>query len=123
MREVEFHKIGGLNDALKIQVCDAPGPGGANHEYRIFGVDDDGAKMWNQYMSFQKGPILENGVNGVSNESLLAVVLDRLDGFDRGAYATPENFAAMQHVSWALEFLRNRTKGRIARGVEGTMTV
>jgi len=121
LRELTYHKVvgvGGLNEELSVDVMDKPGSGGACHDYSINW--DSGLDRGECHIRFQNGPIQEGGVNGVSNESLLAVVLDRLVGFNEGEYATPENFAAMQHVLWALQFLHNRTKDRVVRGVEGT---
>ena len=37
MREITTHHGTGLNEALKLLVCDEPGAGGANHAYEISG--------------------------------------------------------------------------------------
>jgi len=69
---------------------------------------------------FQNGPIQESGVNGVSNEALLAIVEDRLLGFQSGQYACRENAIAVTKIQEAMMWLQKRTRDRVARGVEGT---
>lgn len=98
---------------LTIQVEDEPGAGGANHEYV---TSWDGGS---QRVSFQNGPIGEVGVNGVTQESLLAIVIDRLRAFQAGPFACRENAIALTNCEQALMWLQNRTAGRKARGVEG----
>lgn len=79
----------------------------------------------NPCISFQNGPVKEdgNGVNGITHEVLLAVLIDRLEGFQAGQYANPHNQLALDHLRGALEALHDRTRARIARGVEGTHKV
>lgn len=122
MREITSHKVNGLNEALTIRTIDQPGPGGAYHEYEIFyeGEDDNGKFSHHTPIRFQKGPIKEAGVNGVSNEALLAIVKDRLECFQNGLYACDDNGDALHHVELAMNILHRRTKERMARGVEGT---
>jgi len=117
MRELTSHKVGGLNEALRIEVLDEPGPGGANHNYQIWGTAPGGTL--GQYISFQEGPIQEAGVNGISNESLLAIVEDRLKGFQSGDFACRENALALTKIQEAMMWLHKRTRDRISRGVEG----
>ena len=76
-----------------------------------------------QTISFQNGPIGEVGVNGVSNEALLAVVEDRLLGFQSGPYACRDNAVALTKIQEAMMWLQKRTHERMARGVEGTHKV
>lgn len=114
-REITSHKVAGLNEALGIEVLDEPGQGGACHEYQIV-LEDDECYLVN----FQNGPIQEFGVNGVSNEALLAIVEDRLLGFQAGKYACRENAIALTKIQEAMMWLQKRTRDRLARGVEGT---
>jgi hypothetical protein len=113
-RELTSHKVNGLNEAIKIEVLDEPGAGGANHEYLI------AAENSCLHISFQNGPIAEAGVNGISQEALLAVVEDRLKGFQSGPYACEDNAMALLSVQVAMSWLKHRTEGRVERGVEGT---
>jgi len=122
MRELTSHKVNGLNEALRIVVLDEPGSGGACHKYEIgYGTGPDDLDEGNPcYVRFQKGPISEHGVNGVSNESLLAIVEDRLKGFQSGEYACRENAVALTKLQESMMWLQKRTRDRMARGVEGT---
>lgn len=122
MRTITDHKLNGLNEALHINVLDDPGQGGACHEYEITDQPKGGAAA-NEVrcrISFQNGPIQEAGVNGISGEALLAVVIDRLRSFQAGPYSCRENAIALTSLEEALMWLQKRTRDRMARGVEGT---
>lgn len=117
MRELTSHRVNGLNEALTILVTDEPGQGNACHRYEIlFGPDHNRVC----HIEFQNGPIQEGGVNGTSNEALLAIVEDRLLGFQSGEYACRENAVALTKLQEAMMWLQKRTLDRVKRGVEGT---
>ena len=118
MRNLTSHKVNGLNEALDIAVLDEPGQGNACHKYQI--ANDGEVEC---YIEFQNGPIGDVGVNGISNESLLAVVEDRLHGFQSGPYACRDNAVALTKIQEAMMWLQKRTRDRLARGVEGTHKV
>jgi len=126
MRKLTNHKVSGLNEALVIRVTDEPGQGNACHHYTIHADDSIDPSVTkpgvtvHQSISFQNGPIQEVGVNGVSNEALLAIVEDRLLGFQSGEYACRENAVALTKIQEAMMWLQKRTLDRIRRGVEGT---
>jgi hypothetical protein len=115
MRTLTDHQVNGLNEAIVIEVLDEPGEGNACHEYDLIIADQP-----TQSIRFQKGPIKQKGVNGITNEALLAIVIDRLRGFQNGQFACEANANALHHIESALLALRSRTKERLARGVEGT---
>lgn len=122
MRTITDHKLNGLNEALEIVALDKPGDGGAHHHYRIQLhsseiVRPDTAQC---DIHFQNGPIPETGYNGLTNEALLAVVIDRLRGFQSGKFSCRENAIALTNCEEALMWLHKRTKDRQVRGVEGT---
>lgn len=85
--------------------------------YDIKNVDQDTALAT---IHFQEGPILENGVNGVCNEDLIAMVICRLEHFQRSEFSSRDNAMAITKLEEALLWLRKRTMGREKRGVEGT---
>jgi hypothetical protein len=122
MRTLLDHKLNELNDALQIEVVDELGQGGANHEYVISlapGTTKPGqANSWR--ISFQNGPIKEAGFNGISQEALLAIIIDRLQSFQTGPYACRDNAVALTKCEEALMWLQRRTQDRLRRGVEGT---
>ena len=131
MRELTSHKVNGLNEALRIEVLDEPGQGNACHHYTIrpveihtFPAESDPPRASRLMRAcsdirFQDGPIQESGVNRISNEALLAVVEDRLLGFQSGQYACRENAIALTKLQEAMMWLQKRTRDRMARGVEG----
>lgn len=119
MREIFDHKSGLTNDpsdALLVLAIDERGPGNANHEYLIQLKEN---VPYSASVKFQFGPLLENEFNGVSNESVLAVVIDRLKGFQAGPFACRENAIALTHLQDAMHWLHSRTRDRAFRGVEG----
>lgn len=115
MREIKSHIVNPVNDKLQITVTDDPGAGGANHEYMVTGFDAGGQ----HYVRFQNGGIADHGVNGITQEVLLAIVEDRLTSFQKGPFACTENADALGHVRIAMQILQNRTRERMSRGVEG----
>lgn len=123
MRELTSHKVNGLNEVLRIEVLDEPGQGNACHLYGITSDEPREASTPPAVMNpirFQNGPINEFGVNGISNEALLAIVEDRLLGFQSGQFACRENAVALTKLQEAMMWLQKRTRDRMARGVEGT---
>lgn len=123
--EVTSHRVNDANNQLKIVATDEPGPGGAYHRYLIEGYDGrrnpSGTAMVRDgtLLVFQNGGIKEVGVNGITHEALIAVLLDRLTAFQAGPFACEENAEAMKHLILAREALHNRTRKRTERGVEG----
>lgn len=115
MRQIRDHVVNEVNDRITITVMDEPGAGGANHNYE---VDYEAGGV---VIHFQNGPIPENGVNGVTQEVLLAIVIDRLRSFQAGPYSCRENAIALTKTEEALHWLQSRTRARMQRGVEGTM--
>ncbi len=131
MRTLTDHVVEGdaCNHQVTITVLDQSGPGGANHAYRITGCGQhpDGftesgfpTQFVDCSISFQNGAIKECGVNGVTDQSLAACLIDRLRGFQAGQYACEDNAEALRHLEAYMECSKRRTRARIARGVEGT---
>ena len=124
MRELTDHKQNEANEQITVQVVDEPGHGAACHEYRahVESHPERGCAVERGLMSlsFQNGPIKEVGVNGITHEVLLAVLIDRMRSFQDGDYACRENAIALTKLEEALMWLNKRTQGREARGVEGT---
>lgn len=134
MRKVNDHKVNPANDVISITALDEPGSGGANHLYMIEGFNTKtnpscpfteryGAPAEHATILFQNGPIGEVGVNGVTQEILLAIVVDRLRSFQAGPYSCRENALALTKVEEAMHWLQKRTLDRMRRGVEGTHKV
>ena len=125
-RTLTDHIINPVNDKLTIAVLDEPGAGGANHLYRVTGftqVPPHTAPPCSEPHAdviFQNGPINEFGVNGLTQEVLLAIVADRLRSFQKGPFSCKANACALTHIEEAQHWLQQRTIERMRRGVEGT---
>lgn len=131
MRTLTDHIVSGDETVqLSIEVIDQPGAGGANHQYRISGhdlskhpayadINDEEIPTWDT-VCFQNGPINKSGVNGVTQEVLLAIIIDRLRSFQTGPVFCEENAIALTYCEEALMWLKRRTVARIKRGVMGT---
>lgn len=128
-RSVISHKFN-AGEPLQIKVVDEAGAGGANHLYMVEGFSTEtnpscpfkaryGKPSDHTTIIFQNGPVGENGVNGITQEVLLAIVADRLRSFQAGGFACRENAIALTHVETALLWLHKRTLDRVHRGVEG----
>ncbi len=115
MREIKSHQINECNSAITIEAAEADPKTGGCHAYFLTVAGGECTEL-----QFQNGPIQEVGVNGLTNEALIAVVMDRLEGFQQGPFACAENLHALTHLGMALGRLHDRTKARTDRGVEGT---
>ena len=119
-REITLAK----NKYTRIFAIDERGPGNGNHSYTIrYRASYNGELRHydeQQVIRFQRGPIHIEGVNGIQNEDLLAIVADRLLSFQEGDYACKENEKALLSTTEALRVLQERTADRVERGVEGT---
>ncbi len=69
-------------------------------------------------INFQNGPVKEHGVNGITNEALLAIILHRLRVLNQ-TYPCRENSLAITNIEQGLMWLERRTQDRQKRGVEG----
>lgn len=124
MREITTHKVNGCNASLHIHAIDNPASGGANHKYCVGGFihrndagTDDKTSIT---IRFQNGPIAEFGTNGVTHEALIAIIIDRLQMFQKSPFACRENALALTKLEEAMHWLKHRTEERLRRGVEGT---
>ena len=70
-------------------------------------------------LAFQHGASGEHGVNGVSTEAVLAIVLDRLMTLQEGRFPALDNVIAIRAVKEALYALQKRKRERAERGVLG----
>ena len=85
------------DDHIEVVVLDEPGAGGACHKYSIVKKEIDPEKGGQKelgYINFQKGGIVLHGVNGLTNEALLAIVIHR--------FSCRENAIAKTHIETGL---------------------
>ncbi len=76
MRMIETHKLPGLNSVLRVEPQLDLKPGEPCSSYTIFAK---GFTEWTKILQikFHEGELKEDGPKGVSNESLLAILIDR----------------------------------------------
>lgn len=117
MRNIIIHHGSELNRLLSIE-ADERAEGGASHVYKIQGDRGSGLDVFAD-ISFQRGAVGDAGFNGISDEALLSIVIDRLRGFQSGPFSCRENALALTKAEEALLWLNARTRDRMARGVEG----
>lgn len=89
VREVEHHRSGSsgnLNANIAIlPIEESVGAGGAPSSYFV---------LWfsgSTLIQFQAGSPSVAGLNGLTNEALLAVLIDRLECFQKGPFPCKEN--------------------------------
>ncbi len=121
-REVTTHKGNLLNNSLTIGVLGEPGPGGAPNRYEIFRNSPGAMNPVYADLRFHCGNPAD-GITGLSNEALLAVLIDRMQGFQSGPFRCISNAQSLKHLECAMEIFKERTSERTARGVEGTQEV
>jgi hypothetical protein len=126
MRAITTHHDGhGLAEKIDLRAGE-PGPGGASHWYAadiadIYGADRAiyGSVLDVQY---QLGPRNEPGSTpGVIDSVVLAIVRDRMEAFQAGPFACPENQVVLDHVVAAMDALKARADNRATRGALGTV--
>jgi hypothetical protein len=89
------------------------------HHYRAQWVEASGVDKVAS-VDFQDGPIPANGVNGLTSEALLAVLIHRTKTLN-DRFPCEENERALYHMKSALSWFNERTAKRKARGVEGQL--
>lgn len=120
MRELYKVVVDTSHKYTNVYASDYIGPGGAHHNYDIVHKEEGKPDRFLATLNFQDGPIKEAGINGVMDENLIAIVIDRLQGFQTGDYKSRYNAIAITKLEEALMWLQKRTRDREARGVEGT---
>lgn len=71
-------------------------------------------------IKLQDGPIKEVGVNGAQIDEVIEFCINTVTKFNQPPYACRENALAITKLEEAMMWLRERTRKREARGVEGT---
>lgn len=114
-RQIETHFDGhGLNESIRLE-ADALDGSGASHRYIAIIGDEVVADI-----QFQQGPRLEPSSHpGVTEAVLLAILADRMEGFNKGPYSCRENSLVLTKVQEALHWTKHRADERAKRGVLG----
>jgi hypothetical protein len=116
-RQINMHHDGhGLNESITIE-ADGPGPGGASHTY-IMKIGEEVVC----HLQFQNGPRnVEGSIPGVTEQAVLAALIDRIKSFQAGKFACRENAIVITHLETAMLWSKERTNERARRAVLGTM--
>lgn len=114
-RTITDHVDGhGLNDSISIRADEEDGSGASHHYAAIIGADTVAA------VQFQQGPRLDaSSTRGVTEAVLMAILIDRMRGFQSGPYACRENAIILTKLEECLMWTRHRADERAARGVLG----
>lgn len=120
-RNIDLHHDGhGLNESITIE-ADPVGPGNASHRYTLYVGAPDSDNQLVGKIQFQEGPRNVAGSKaGVTEAALLAVLIDRLQGFQAGPYACRENAIQLTKLEEVLHWTKARADARAKRGVLGT---
>lgn len=120
MKIVTLHHVPGADTNVQVVAVGPLSAGGAHSHYQIRGfdtarntanADDDGYRS-----SFSMLPVIfqnekpsEEGLVGITMESLMAVCIDRLAAFQAGPFPCVENETAKTHLEQAMASLQSRT--------------
>jgi hypothetical protein len=115
MRHIDLHHDGhGLNESIAL-IADDADQSGASHYYSLVIGDTCVANI-----QFQKGPRHVNGsIPGATEAAIVAVLIDRLQGFQSGPYSCRENAIQLTKLEEVLHWTKARTDARAKRGVLG----
>lgn len=92
---------------------------GAHYQYDVIFEKKDGGGEVNNCIDFQRGSVAVEGLNGIQDEGVLAVLIDRLRHFQAGQFACADNEEALNCLERAHDCMERRKRDRIKRGVEG----
>ena len=115
MRMIDEHFDGhGLNESILIHT-DEPDGSGAAHKYTATIQDQTVASV-----QFQHGPRnVEGSTPGMTEAAMLAILIDRLRGFQAGPYSCRENAIQLTKLEEVLHWTKARADARAKRGVLG----
>lgn len=117
MRQITTHVVEGANQGQTLWADDSTKTaGGAPARYHLDNPGADGGLT----IDFFQGPN-HPSKGWVTNEILLAIVIDRLENFQKGDFACEDNAQALIQLQAGLRILKGRTTERLNRGVEGML--
>lgn len=131
-RELFDHKNNKFNrEHIIVKTADCRATDNAHHAYEIMvmsssleGNPSPSAENYDNAvevckLNFQNGGLKEVGPNGITDQALLAIVLDRLRSFNDGQFRCRENSVAITKIEEALMWMEKRGNDRARRNVEG----
>lgn len=119
-RLINDHFVNKANEKLTIAAIDEPSASGVNHLYVIHGINTETNPSYRNgevgfqpnestAFLFQNGAIDEVGPNGLTNEALLAIVVDRLRCAQAGGDASPIAGLLLLKIEDALGYIKHRS--------------
>lgn len=122
-RELTDHKISKLNrECINVVTADLRANDNAHHKYKIFvnkDTDTLGVTVHEVEIQFQNGGLKDVGPNGITEQALIAIILDRYRSFNGGQFGCLENSMVITKLEEALMWSGKRAADRAQRGVEG----
>lgn len=128
-RELYDHKGNRFNrECVKVTTADLRQSDNAHHAYKIEVFPFETPKYGNESafqpieiceINYQNGGLKEAGANGITDQALLAVILDRMRSFNDGQFRCRENSLIITKLEEALMWMEKRSNDRAHRGVEG----
>ena len=120
MRTLTTHHDGhGLNESITL-TADEPDGSGASHHYAAQTKEQSLAGFDASVVHFQQGPRDEaDSTPGVTDAVLLAILIDRMNGFQSGPFACRENAIIKTKLEECLMWTKARADERAQRGVLG----
>lgn len=107
------------NNGLHVTHCEYTSDGMGGHDELVAGCFYD-VMIGNRKVAvdFQHKTVSEDGVNGLTNEALLSILIHRTKTLD-DKFPCNENKQAIEYMENALNAFESRTRDRVKRGVEG----
>ena len=126
-RELYDHKNNKFNrECVEVKTADLRASDNAHHAYKIevfqvsnFPTDKENSPVETCFLNFQNGGLKEVGANGITDQALLAIVLDRVRSFNEGQFRCRENSIVITKLEEAMLWLEKRANDRARRNVEG----
>lgn len=127
-RNLFDHKNNKFNrECITVSTSDQRATDNAHHKYQIVvhpmdkdsGTVVDGKPVEVCNLRFQNGGLKEVGANGITDQALLAIVIDRVRSFNDGQFRCRENSVVITKLEEALMWMEKRSNDRARRNVEG----
>ena len=125
-REIFDHKNNRFNrECVTVKTADLRASDNAHHKYviEVRYTGDTGNNVDHVAerceLNFQNGGLKEVGPNGITDQALIAIVIDRLRSFNEGPYRCRENSVMITKLEEALMWGEKRANDRARRNVEG----
>lgn len=125
-RELFDHKNNKFNrECIKVETADLRASDSAHHAYKISvevkaqTSNETDQTVHEVVLQFQNGGLKEVGANGITDQALIAVVLDRMRSFNEGQFRCRENSMIITKLEEAMLWMEKRSNDRARRNVEG----